>query len=75
MGIIVYPSFIRIYRWHKANPQYDVGHLDKVGEIQALCAQFSGLYVTGSAFEGVGVPDCVRQGKQTAQKLITDIGF
>ena len=75
MGITAYPVFQRIYRWHKANPQYDVGHLDKVGEIQALCAQFSGLYVTGSAFEGVGVPDCVRQGKQTAQKLITDIGF
>ena len=55
------------YRWRKANPQYDVGHLERMKALRALCAQQPGLFVAGGAFDGVGVPDCVRQGKAAAQ--------
>lgn len=61
------PVIARIYRWRKANPQYDLGHLDRVKEIQSRLKEFPGLYVTGSAFEGVGIPDCIHQGSQTAE--------
>jgi oxygen-dependent protoporphyrinogen oxidase len=60
----------RLYRWRQANPQYDVGHLDRAAEMHALSAQTPGLFLTGSAFEGVGLPDCVRQGQQSAEKVI-----
>jgi protoporphyrinogen/coproporphyrinogen III oxidase len=62
------PLFHRIYRWLRSNPQYDVGHLDRVAEIeQALPA---GLFVTGSPYKGVGLPDCVKQAEETAAQVI-----
>ncbi len=71
MGLRGQPDVVRIFRWHKANPQYDVGHLDRVKHIYDLCATQPGLFLTGSAFDGIGVPDCVRQGQQTATKALS----
>lgn len=68
LGIEAAPLFHRIYRWPQGNPQYDVDHLDRVAAIEAELP--SGLYVTGSAYRGVGLPDCVHQSQQTAGKVI-----
>ncbi len=62
------PIFHRIFRWHQANPQYDVGHLDRVTEIENALPH--GLFVTGSPYRGIGIPDCVHQAQQTVQKII-----
>lgn len=67
LGIEAAPIFHRIYRWHRANPQYDVEHLTRVEEIEFALPQ--GIYVTGSAFRGVGIPDCVHQAQQTAGQV------
>ncbi len=64
------PQMARIYRWHKANPQYEVGHLDRVKAMHAGLETSPGLYAAGSAFDGVGVPDCVHQGQEAARKAI-----
>lgn len=64
LGIRAAPLFSRIYRWHAANPQYDVGHLDRVAAIEAALPP--GIAVTGSPYRGVGVPDCIHQAQQTA---------
>ncbi len=68
MGIHAAPAFQRIYRWHRANPQYDVGHLDRVAAIEAGLP--AGIYVTGSPYRGVGLPDCVHQSQLLAQKIM-----
>ncbi|MCS7220717.1 MAG: protoporphyrinogen oxidase [Anaerolineae bacterium] len=68
MGITARPVLVRIYRWPLANPQYDVGHLDRVARLEALCP--SGLYLTGSAYWGLGIPDCIRQGEETAARVL-----
>jgi oxygen-dependent protoporphyrinogen oxidase len=73
MGVSAQPAMARLYRWHQANPQYDVGHLERVGEIEALAAALPGLYLTGSAYRGVGIPDCIQQGKNTAQAILTAV--
>jgi oxygen-dependent protoporphyrinogen oxidase len=66
------PVMSRIYRWVKANPQYDLGHLERVGRIfNEVNTHLPGIFLTGSAYEGVGVPDCVRQGRETAKKVFT----
>ena len=70
MGIDAQPIITRIFRWHRSNPQYDVGHPDRVRAIYALCAARPGLFLTGSAFEGVGIPDCVRHGQETAGNVL-----
>ncbi len=68
LGIDAQPLFYRIFRWHRANPQYDVGHLDRLVEIESNLP--GRLFLTGSAYRGIGLPDCVRQGKETAENVV-----
>jgi len=69
IGIRGTPVLTRVYRWVRANAQYEVGHLERVRGIDAALARHGGLYVTGSGFRGVGVPDCVADGRTTAAKV------
>ena len=71
LGITAEPKFHRVYRWWNANPQYDIGHLERVETIESTLPD--GLIVTGSAYRGVGMPDCVHQSQQTAAKIISDV--
>lgn len=66
MGITAQPLVSRAYRWHKGNPQYDVGHLARVEEIERLAARYPGLYLAGAAYRGAGVPDCIESGVRVA---------
>ena len=68
MGIAAVPTVARVFRWFRSNPQYDVGHLDRVDQIEALCPP--GLILTGSAYRGVGLPDCIHQGQIAAQQVV-----
>jgi oxygen-dependent protoporphyrinogen oxidase len=67
MAIEAPPILARVFRWRKANPQYDVGHLERVSALEGLCPP--GLFLTGSAYRGVGIPDCVRQAGETAVQV------
>lgn len=69
MGIRTPPAMTWLYRWPQANPQYDVGHLERVAELEGLTASLPGLYLVGSAYRGVGIPDCIEQGKAVAEKI------
>jgi protoporphyrinogen/coproporphyrinogen III oxidase len=62
------PLFAHVYRWDRGNPQYDVGHLERVAAIKAL--QPAGIWLAGAAYGGVGIPDCVRQGREVAQEVV-----
>lgn len=64
------PSFRHVVRWNRAMPQYAVGHLQKVQRIRSLEAQLPGLAITGNAYDGVGIPQCIRGAKQAAQRLL-----
>jgi oxygen-dependent protoporphyrinogen oxidase len=59
------PLLTRVYRWTRANPQHEVGHLDRMRAIEARLASLPGLYVTGSGFRGTGLPDCIADGRAT----------
>lgn len=71
MDITAEPVLQRIYRWINGNPQYDVGHLERVARIEAALP--SGLFLTGSPYRGIGVPDCVRQGGEAAARVISHL--
>jgi len=67
MGITAEPLFTEITRLHHSMPQYPVGHVDQVAALrQEMAAQLPGVWVTGAAFDGVGLPDCIRQGREAA---------
>ncbi|MGE5359018.1 MAG: protoporphyrinogen oxidase [Bacteroidales bacterium] len=66
IGISGAPEFVRLYRWNRANAQHDVGHLARMAAIDNRLRQVPGLYVTGSGFRGVGIPDCIADARATA---------
>jgi oxygen-dependent protoporphyrinogen oxidase len=69
MGITATPVLTKVYRWYKANPQYEVGHQERVAEIERLAAQHAGMYLVGSAYRGVGIPDCIQDGARVADEI------
>lgn len=69
MGIAVAPLLHRVYRWHRANPQYDVEHLRRMDTLDAALPQ--GVWVTGSPYRGVGIPDCVHQAQATVGRMVS----
>lgn len=70
MGITAAPVLTKVYRWPKANPQYEVGHQERVTEIEKMVARHAGLYLAGSAYHGVGVPDCIQDGARVAEEIL-----
>lgn len=70
MGLTAEPVVQKVFRWPKGNVQYDVGHLDRVSKIEARAGQTPGLYFTGSAFRGIGIPDCVKSGVATVDQIL-----
>ncbi len=66
LGIQGPPAFTRLHRWERANAQHEVGHLDRWPRSTPRLAARPGLFVTGSGFRGVGVPDCVADARATA---------
>lgn len=58
-----------IRRWHKAIPQYFPDHLDKIEKIEQHLKEYPNLFLTGAGYRGLGIPDCIAQGKKTAEQL------
>ena len=63
------PLLARVYRFDRGNAQHEVGHLVRMAAIDRALARHPGLYVTGSGFRGVGIPDCVADGRATASQV------
>jgi oxygen-dependent protoporphyrinogen oxidase len=70
LGVRANPLFTRVYRWKDANAQHEVGHLDRVAALERALARHPGLFVTGSGFRGVGIPDCIADGRATAVAVV-----
>jgi oxygen-dependent protoporphyrinogen oxidase len=66
LGISDRPQLTRVYRWHRAGAQHNVGQLARVARIEERLAAVPGLYVAGSGFRSVGIPDCVADGRAAA---------
>jgi protoporphyrinogen/coproporphyrinogen III oxidase len=69
LGITGDPILSRVWRHLHAMPQYDVGHLGRVAEIEARLHALPGLAVAGAAYRGVGIADCVHSGESAAERL------
>ena len=70
LGLTAEPLFSRIYRWERSMAQYEVGHLERVAEVERLRATVPGLALAGNAYRGIGVPDCVRSGIDAATEVL-----
>jgi oxygen-dependent protoporphyrinogen oxidase len=65
MGITAEPALARVYRWPRAGAQHVVGHAERVAEIERRLAPH-GIFVAGSGFRAVGIPDCIADGRRAA---------
>lgn len=63
------PGYLRIFRIPRGMPQYVVGHLERMATLRRYVASYPHLYVIGAFDSGVGMPDRVKQAKETAEKL------
>ena len=71
LGIEASPAHMAVFGWPDSFPQAFVGHLDLVDEIDSMLPE--GIYTAGSSYRGIGVPDCIRQGKAAALKVIDSL--
>ena len=69
MGFAADPIFVRTSRWPRSMAQYTVGHADRIGEIGGLMKQHPSVHLIGNAYEGIGIPDCIRLAKQTVNRI------
>lgn len=72
-GVRAEPRLTEVRRWPRAMPQYEVGHLERVDAIERFAASLEGLALAGSAYRGVGVPDCVHGAEQAAESIFERI--
>jgi oxygen-dependent protoporphyrinogen oxidase len=69
-GLSGEPIFSEVVRYDNAMPQYHVGHLDRVASIEAALSGFPGLFLAGSAYHGVGIPDSIASGQRAADRIM-----
>jgi len=73
LGVSAAPGIAVVRRWPNAMPQYDVGHLARVAEIERLVAPIPAFAIAGAAYRGVGSPDCVRSGEAAADAIFATL--
>ena len=71
IGLTAAPIYMGVSRWPRSMAQYIVGHGARLKEIESRAAAIPGLHLAGNAYSGIGIPDCIRMGRQAAQKIIS----
>ena len=70
IGIRQDPEFMRIYRWQRGIPQFKIGHRERRARLEQLAGRHPGLFMTGNAYYGVSLNDCVKLSYRIAQQLV-----
>jgi protoporphyrinogen/coproporphyrinogen III oxidase len=73
LGLSVAPGFTEVRRWPESMPQYEVGHLSRVAEIERAVAEIPTFAIAGAAYRGVGIPDCIRSGEDAADAIFAQL--
>lgn len=68
-GVTARPRFTRVFRWPRSMAQYSVGHPARLAEIEQRTAALPGLHLAGNAYQGIGIPDCIRMGRAAADRI------
>jgi oxygen-dependent protoporphyrinogen oxidase len=69
LGISAVPVVEHVHRWTDVMPQYAVGHLDRVVELEEALEACPGVVVAGSGVDGLGIPDCVASAERAAANV------
>lgn len=69
LGPVPAPEHTHVRRLPRSLPQYEVGHLDRIAELDRRVAAVPGLHLLGNAYRGVGLPDLIRDARALAHRL------
>jgi protoporphyrinogen/coproporphyrinogen III oxidase len=70
LGLRAAPLFARVYKWKSAMAQYGVGHLERLDRIERLRQRLPKLALAGNGYRGIGVPDCIRSGRDAVKQVL-----
>ena len=70
LGITAEPEYTQVSRWRRAMAQYAVGHQARAKRVAERVAALPGLKLAGNAYDGIGIPDCIRLGRGAARELL-----
>jgi oxygen-dependent protoporphyrinogen oxidase len=71
LGPLPTPAITTIRRLPRSLPQYEVGHLDRIAELDRRVATLGNLTLLGNAYRGVGLPDLIRDSRAAAKSVLT----
>ncbi len=71
-GLKAEPVFKRIFRYEKAIPQYIIGHSKRLEDMEQILSRYTGLYLTGNAYRGVAMNDCIANSAELAERILSD---
>ena len=75
LSITAEPLFSKVYRWPRSMAQYTVGHAGRIQELETRLESAPGMFVAGNGYHGIGVPDCIRMGKEAAERIAKGIAM
>jgi protoporphyrinogen/coproporphyrinogen III oxidase len=69
LGPLPEPQVTVVRRWPRSLPQYGVGHLERMAELDERVSTLDGLWLLGNGYRGVGLPDLVRDARAAARRV------
>jgi oxygen-dependent protoporphyrinogen oxidase len=73
LGSLPAPSFTVVRRWPRSLPQYAVGHLERMERLKDRVRALPRFQLIGNAYYGVGLPDLVRQGRESVRRVVAPL--
>jgi oxygen-dependent protoporphyrinogen oxidase len=70
VGLTAMPIYTSVHRWPRSMAQYTVGHAARLKEIEERTGALDSLHLAGNAYTGIGIPDCIRMGRQAAKSIL-----
>jgi len=70
LGLTAEPILSRVFVWDKAMPQYNLGHPEKLKQIESELEKYPGLALAGNGYCGIGIPDCIRSGELAVERVL-----
>lgn len=70
VGLKEEPESAWVFKWQRSMPQTIIGHQERMRIIEERLSHLKGIFLGGGAYYGLGIPDCIKQGKLAAEKAI-----
>lgn len=70
LGVTAEPLVVRLFKWDKAMPQYNLGHPERLARIDSALQHHPDLALAGNGYRGIGIPDCIHSGELAVERIL-----